>query len=85
MHTSRRSIPPKALIEFCKRVESDPDLQSRVKTTEKPQQIIDIASSMGLKLSVLELRVWSRELIGDFFPWAKRGNEWRRNFFTSND
>jgi len=77
--------PPPALLEFCKRLESDPELQANVKATEQPQQIVDIASSLGLQFSVLELRVWSRELVADCFPWAKRGNEWRRNFFIGKD
>jgi len=77
--------PPTALLEFCKRLESDPQLQAKVTATEKPQQIVDIASSLGLQFSVLELRVWSRELVADCFPWAKRGNEWRRNFFIGKD
>jgi hypothetical protein len=79
------SIPPKALLEFCKRLESDPDLQAKVKATEKPHQIIDIALSLGLQFSVLELRVWSRELVADCFPWATKGSEWRRNFFIGKD
>ena len=82
---SQASIPPRALLEFCKRLESNPDLQARVKATEKPHQIVDIASSLGLQFSVIELRVWSRDLVADYFPWAKKGNEWRRNFFTSKD
>jgi len=85
MPTPGASIPPQSLLEFCKRLERDPDLQASVKATEKPHQIVDIASSLGLQFSVLELRVWSRELVADFFPWAKRGNEWRRNFFIGKD
>ena len=73
--------PPKALLEFCKRLEGDTALQARIKAAENPQQIVDIASSLGLEFSVIELRVWSRELVTDCFPWARMGHEWRRNFF----
>jgi len=79
------STPPKALLEFCKQLEGDTALQARIKAAENPQQIVDIASSLGLHLSVLELRVWSRELATDCFPWAMMGDEWRRNFFISKD
>ena len=79
------SNSPPALLEFCKRLESDTGLQAKIKATENPHQIIEIASSLGLEFSVIELRVWSRELVTDCFPWAKRGNEWRRNFFISKD
>ena len=79
------SSPPKALVDFCKQLESDSELQERVKATDKPQKIVDIASSLGHDFSVLELRVWSRELVTDSFPWAKMGHEWRLNFFTSKD
>ena len=85
METSRASTPPQALLEFCKQLDSDSSLQARVKSAENPQQIVDIASSMGLQFSVLELRVWPRELVTDCFPWAMMGDEWRRNFFISKD
>ena len=85
MSTQGASTPPQALLEFCKQLDSDSNLQARVKSAEKPHQIIDIALSLGLEFSVIELREWSRELVADYFPWAKMGKEWRRNFFTSND
>ena len=85
MPTPGASTPPQALLEFCKQLDSDNNLQARIKSAEKPHQIVNIASSLGLQFSVMELRVWSRELVADYFPWAKMGKEWRRNFFTSND
>jgi hypothetical protein len=81
MPTLGASTPPQALLEFCKQLNSDINLQARVKSVENPQQIIDIASSLGKHFSVMELRVWSRELVADYFPWATLGNKWRRNFF----
>jgi predicted ribosomally synthesized peptide with nif11-like leader len=73
--------PSDALFAFCRALEGDSDLQSRVKAAENPQTIIDIAKSKGYEISLLELRVWSRELVADYFPWATLGHAWRRNFF----
>jgi predicted ribosomally synthesized peptide with nif11-like leader len=87
MESASRSevmTPPKALLEFCTRLEGDTALQAKITATENPQQILDIASSLGFQISVVELRVWSRELTAPHFPWAAKRSEWRRNFFTRN-
>ena len=73
--------PSEALLAFTKFLEKDEDLQSKIKAAENPQQIIDIAESEGFTISPLELRTWSKELSADYFPWATKGNEFRRNFF----
>ena len=73
--------PPEALVAFVKVLEQDRDLQSKIKAAENPQQIIDIAESRGFAISPLELRTWSKELTANYFPWASKGNEFRRNFF----
>ena len=73
--------PSEALLAFTKFLEKDEDLQSKIKAAENPQQIIDIAESRGFAISPLELRTWSKELTTDYFPWASKGNEFRRNFF----
>ena len=78
---SEGSSSSEALFAFCQLLEGDLDLQSRVKAAETPKQIIDIAGSIGHHISFVELRVWSRELAADYFPWATMGHEWRRNFF----
>jgi hypothetical protein len=72
---------PNSLIGFCKALQGNSDLQARVKTASNPQQIIDIAESIGFTISMLELRTYSSGLTADYFPWAAMGNEWRRNFF----
>ena len=73
--------PSEALLAFTKFLEKDEDLQSKIKAAENPQQIIDIAESEGFTISPLELRTWSKELTSNSFPWASKGNEFRRNFF----
>ena len=73
--------PPEALLAFIKSLEKEEDLQSKIKVAENPQQIIDIAESTGFTISPLELRIWSKELTANCFPWASKGNEFRRNFF----
>jgi hypothetical protein len=73
--------PSDALFAFCKALNESIDLQSKVKATENPQQIIEIAANAGHEISYVELRIWSRELSADYFPWATMGHEWRRNFF----
>lgn len=73
--------PSEALLAFAKFLEKDKDLQSKIKAAENPQQIIDISESRGFAISSLELRTWSKELTADYFPWATKGTEFRRNFF----
>jgi predicted ribosomally synthesized peptide with nif11-like leader len=73
--------PSNELKEFCNALEQDSVLQAKVKAAENPQQIIDIARSIGCEFTLVELRIWSRELSGYYFPWAAKGSEWRRNFF----
>jgi len=75
----------KELLDFCQQVDSDNELQARIKATKNPQQILDIASSLRFEFSAEELRFWSRELTGPYFPWAAKGRKWRHNFFASQD
>ena len=79
----RSDAPSEALFAFCKLLEQSSDLQSKVKAAENPQQIIKIAAIEGHEISYVELRIWSKELSADYFPWATMGHEWRRNFFKS--
>ncbi len=73
--------PSEALLAFVKFLEKEEDLQSKIKVAENPQQIIDIAESTGFTISPLELRIWSKELTANYFPWATKGSEFRHNFF----
>ena len=77
--------PPKALIAFCKLLNKDMDLQLKVKSAVDPQHSIDIAKSVNCMISLLELRTWPKELSADYFPWATKGNEERRQFFRAKN
>ncbi len=73
--------PSESFIAFVKSLEKDEDLRSKIKLAENPQQMIDVAKSAGFRISPLELRTWSKELSADYFPWAAKGSDFRRNFF----
>ncbi|WP_159098327.1 Nif11-like leader peptide family natural product precursor [Synechococcus sp. WH 8016] len=74
--------PPNQLINFCAILSERNDLQSQIKEATTCEQIIAIAASNGYEISYKELRTWSKELKAPYFPWAEKGNEWRRNFFS---
>ena len=78
---ARMNRPSVSFIAFIKFLEKDEDLQSKIKVAENPQQIIDIAQSSGFTISSLELRSCSSDLSAHYFPWATKGNDFRRNFF----
>ena len=68
--------------EFVSLLDKDERLQELVKTAKVPEQIIEIAESVGIKISMKQLRFWSRELTAPYFPWAEKGYPWRREFFA---
>ena len=74
--------PSNELTAFLKLLEKDKNLQLQVKEANCPQQIMDLAASLGQKISYKELRIWSKELRAPYFPWAEKGDQWRRNFFS---
>ena len=74
--------PSNQLINFIKLADESNDLQSQIKEVTTAEQIIAIAASNGYEISCKELRTWSKELKAPYFPWAEKGNEWRRNFFS---
>lgn len=74
--------PSDELTAFCKLLEKNNNLQLEVKGANCPQQIIDLAASLGQEISRKELRIWSKELRAHYFPWAEKGDQWRRNFFS---
>ncbi len=75
------SSPPTQLANFCKLLDERNDLQAQTKEAKTSKQIIAIAASNGYEISYKELRTWSKELKAPYFPWAEKGNEWRRSFF----
>ena len=68
--------------EFVSLLDKDEGLQELVKTAKVPERIIEIAESVGIKINIKQLRFWSRELKAPYFPWAEKGNLWRREFFA---
>ena len=68
--------------ELVSLLDKDERLQELVKTAKVPERIIEIAESAGIKISIKQLRFWSRELTAPYFPWAEKGYLWRREFFA---
>jgi len=75
------SAPSEILAKFCALLDADSDLQVKMKAAKNPQEVVDIANSLGFEISPVELRIWSRELSASCFPWGGNGHEYRRNFF----
>ena len=67
--------------DFTDLLDKDKRIQALVKAAKTPDQILEIAESAGIKISMKQLRFWSRELTAPYFPWAEKGNQWRREFF----
>ena len=72
------------LLGFVRELDRNIALAGQVKNCSTPEQIIEIATSVGFALDKTELRIWSRELSAPNFPWAGKGNKWRRNFFIES-
>ena len=81
MDKDEGNSPTETLAAFCALLDADSVLQSKVKAAKNPQEVVDIANSLGLETSTAELRIWSRELSASYFPWGGHGHEYRRNFF----
>ena len=81
MDKDEGNSPPEILAALCALLDADSDLQVKMKAAKNPQEVVDIASSLGLEISPAELRTWSRELSAAYFPWGGNGHEYRRNFF----
>lgn len=71
-----------AIKEFVDLLDKDVKLQTLVKRTKTPEEILRIAELEGTKISMKQLRFWSKELKAPYFPWAAMGNQWRREFFA---
>lgn len=70
-----------AIRQLIRVAEDDPHLQARIALSESPQQLITIAAEAGVQLPLQELRETSRELSAPYWPWASKGNSYRRMFF----
>ena len=71
-----------ALPSFCRQLDNDPVLAQQVKDSNTPEEIVEIASSAGFKITTKELRTRSRDLSAPYFPWNVKGNKFRREFFA---
>ena len=71
-------------IAFIQCLERSPESQQRIRSCENPDQIIDIASSVGFLITKTILRKYSSDLSADYFPWAGKGFAWRRSFFDDH-
>ena len=68
--------------KFIDIIEKDESMQTNVKGANTPDQIIQIAESVGINISMKQLRFWSKELKAPYFPWSEKGDQWRRKFFS---
>ena len=68
--------------KFIDIIEKDESMQTNAKRANTPDQIIQIAESVGINISMKQLRFWSKELKAPYFPWSEKGDQWRRKFFS---
>ena len=71
-----------AIKKFTELLDQDGEMQEFVRSANTPEQIVKLAELAGVHISVKQLRFWSRELTAPYFPWAEKGNQWRREFFA---
>ena len=71
-----------AIKELVELLDKDKKMQALVKAAKTPDQILHIAESAGIKISMEQLRFWSGELKAQYFPWAEMGKQWRQEFFA---
>lgn len=71
--------------EFVDLLDKDANLQALVKAAKTPGEFLRIAELEGIKISMNQLRFWSRELKAPYFPWAGMGNQWRQEFFARSN
>lgn len=67
---------------FVARLEGEPDLAAELKGCPSPEAILALAERQGILFSWQALRVESGNLSAAYWPWAGKGDAWRRNFFS---
>ncbi len=70
-----------ALLDFVRRVDSDPELQRLLASASSPEVIIGVAAENGYSFAVQDLRQMSRDLSAPYWPWAAKGHAFRRAWF----
>ena len=74
--------PTDDILHFCDLLHTSKNLQLQVNKAKHPQEIIMIASSYDCDIDLEELRIWSKELKAQCFPWSGKEDQWRQNFFA---
>ena len=67
---------------FSKVLRSSPELAKQVHGASNPQEIVEIARSIGIDLSIPVLRRLSGQLSAPYWPWDNQTSELRRKFFA---
>jgi hypothetical protein len=63
---------------------TDSEAASRIRSAANPEEIVAIASQVGLPISVGVLRTNCWELQADHWPWARESGRWRIEFFRQS-
>jgi hypothetical protein len=66
---------------FSKVLRRTPELAKQVHAASNPQEIVEIAKSIGIDLSIPMLRRLSGQLSAPYWPWYNQTSELRRKFF----
>lgn len=72
-----------ALDRFCRAVAASPAYQARLRGAASPQEILAFAAELNINFSWQTLRLCSRDLAADYWPWFQKGSIWRRAFFLA--
>jgi hypothetical protein len=62
---------------------SSPELATRVRSATHPGEIVAIAKSINIDLSMALLRRFSKQLSAPYWPWDNQNDEVRRKFFEA--
>jgi hypothetical protein len=66
-----------------KALQSSPELAAKVHSATNPSEIVAIAKSINIDLSISLLRRFSKQLSAPYWPWDNKADEVRRKFFES--
>ena len=66
-----------------KALQSSPELAAKVRSAAQPSDIIEIAKSINIDLSISLLRRFSKQLSAPYWPWDNQPDLVRRKFFEA--
>ena len=78
-----QNLSVEAVFAFSKALQSSAELARKVRSASRPQEIIDIAESINIRLSIPTLRRFSKQLSAPYWPWDNQPDEVRRRFFET--